>query len=61
MEPVLVRKSDLHLDLYSPMEYPRDYQERVLWQGSDYVVVAVVKIPFRSSHDSRWQPGNQGH
>ncbi len=46
MEPVLVRKSDLHLDLYSPLEYPRDYQERVLWQGSDYVVVAVVKIHF---------------
>jgi len=46
MEPVLVRKSDLHLDLYSSLEYPRDYQERVLWQGSDYVVVAVVKIHF---------------
>ena len=46
MEPVLVRKSDLHLDVYSSLEYPRDYQERVLWQGSDYVVVAVVKIHF---------------
>jgi hypothetical protein len=46
MEPVLVRKSDLHLDGYSSLEYPRDYQERVLWQGSDYVVVAVVKIHF---------------
>jgi len=46
MEPVLVRKSDLHLDMYSSLDYPRDYQERVLWQGSDYVVVAVVKIHF---------------
>ena len=46
MEPVLVRKSDLHLDMYSSLEYPRDYQERVLWQGSDYVVVAVIKIHF---------------
>lgn len=46
MEPVLVRKSDLHLDLYSSLEYPRDYQERILWQGSDYVVVAVIKIHF---------------
>ncbi len=46
MEPVLVRKSDLHVDLCSSLEYPRDYQERVLWQGSDYVVVAVVKIHF---------------
>jgi hypothetical protein len=46
MEPVLVRKSDLHLDMYSSLDYPRDYQERVLWQGSDYVVVAVIKIHF---------------
>jgi hypothetical protein len=46
MEPVLVRKSDLHLDMYSSVEYPRDYQERILWQGSDYVVVAVIKIHF---------------
>jgi len=46
MEPVLVRKSDLHLDIYSSLEYPRDYQERILWQGSDYVVVAVIKIHF---------------
>jgi len=46
MEPVLVRKSDLHLDVYSSLEYPRDYHERVLWQGSDYVVVGVIKIHF---------------
>jgi hypothetical protein len=46
MEPVLVRKSDLHLDTYSSLDYPRDYQERILWQGSDYVVVAVIKIHF---------------
>ncbi len=46
MEPVLVRKSDLHLDLYSSLDYPRDYQERILWQGSEYVVVAVIKIHF---------------
>lgn len=46
MEPVLVRKSDLHLDVYPSLQYPRDYQERILWQGSDYVVVAVIKIHF---------------
>jgi hypothetical protein len=46
MEPVLVRKSDLHMEVYSSLEYPRDYQERILWQGSDYVVVAVIKIHF---------------
>jgi hypothetical protein len=46
MEPVLVRKSDLHLDMYSSLEYPRDDQDRIIWQGSDYVVVAVIKIHF---------------
>jgi hypothetical protein len=46
MEPVLVRKSDLHLDMYPSLQYPRDYQERILWQGSDFVVVAVIKIHF---------------
>ena len=49
MEPVLVRKSDLHLDMYSPLEYPRDDHDRIIWQGSDYVVVAVVKIHFHPS------------
>jgi hypothetical protein len=46
MEPVLVRKSDLHLDMYPSLQYPRDYQDSILWQGSDYVVVAVIKIHF---------------
>jgi hypothetical protein len=46
MEPVLVRKSDLQFDTRSSLEYPRDYHERVIWQGSDYVVVAVIKIHF---------------
>lgn len=52
MEPVLVRKSDLHLDMHSSLGYPRDYQERTIWQGSDYVVVAVIKIHF-SPHTIR--------
>jgi chemotaxis regulatin CheY-phosphate phosphatase CheZ len=46
LEPVLVRKSDLHFDIYSSVEYPRDSHDRIIWQGSDYVVVAVVKIHF---------------
>ena len=49
MEPVLVRKIDLHLDMYSSVEYPRDEHGRMIWQGSDYVVVAVVKIHFQPS------------
>ncbi|MBN2032863.1 MAG: hypothetical protein JW836_06260 [Deltaproteobacteria bacterium] len=46
MEPVLVRKADLSLDLAAPMEYPKNDDGRILWQESDYVVVGVVKIHF---------------
>jgi hypothetical protein len=47
MEPVLVRKADLHLDMYSDLKYPKDYVGNTLWLGSDYLVVAVIKIHFR--------------
>lgn len=47
MEPVLVRKSDLKLDMYSPLEYPRDYKGDMIWKESDHLVVAVIKIHFR--------------
>ena len=47
MEPVLVRKSDLNLDLYSPLEYARDYEGEMIWKKSEYTVVAVIKIHFR--------------
>jgi hypothetical protein len=59
MEPVLVRKADLYLDMYSDLEYPKDYEGKTLWKGSDYVVVAVIKIHFRpqtikiGSHETR--------
>jgi hypothetical protein len=46
MEPVLVRKSDLNLDMYSTIEYPKDYEGNGIWRDSDYVVVAVIKIHF---------------
>ncbi|MGD9034253.1 MAG: hypothetical protein PVJ69_02870 [Desulfobacteraceae bacterium] len=46
MEPVLVRKLDLNLNMYSS-EYPKDYHGNVIWKGSEYVTVAVVKIHFR--------------
>jgi hypothetical protein len=46
MEPVLVRKLDLNLNMYSP-EYPKDYHGSVIWRESEYVTVAVVKIHFR--------------
>ena len=46
MEPVLARKRDLHLNMYSS-EYPKDYHGNTIWRESDYVTVAVVKIHFR--------------
>jgi hypothetical protein len=48
MEPVLVRKSDLKSDKHSYFKYPRDYKGNIIWKGSKYVVVAVIKIHFRS-------------
>lgn len=59
MEPVLLRKSDLSLNMYSTSDYPRNYNGSILWKDSDYVVVAVVKIHFRpytirmNSHETR--------
>lgn len=47
MEPVLVRKSDLNMDMYSSFEYPRNYSGNILWKDSEYIVVAVIKIHFR--------------
>lgn len=46
MEPVLVRKSDLKLDSRSAFVYPTDFEGNVLWKGSPFVVVAVLKIHF---------------
>jgi hypothetical protein len=59
MEPVLVRKSDLGLDMYSSLDYPRNYAGDIIWNDIDYVVVAVIKIHFRpytitiNSHETR--------
>ncbi|PKN64875.1 MAG: hypothetical protein CVU57_12145 [Deltaproteobacteria bacterium HGW-Deltaproteobacteria-15] len=47
MEPVLVRKSDLQLDMYSSFEYAKDYHGNYIWSDTDYVVVAVIKIHFQ--------------
>jgi hypothetical protein len=46
MEPVLVRKSDLKLDMDSTLNYPNDYKGNNIWKDSDYIVVAVIKIHF---------------
>lgn len=47
MEPVLVRKSDLRLEMHSPMDYPSDYSGSPIWRDTEYVVVAVIKIHFQ--------------
>ena len=46
MEPVLVRKTDLNVSLYSSLEYPEELNGNPIWQDSQYLVVAVIKIHF---------------
>jgi hypothetical protein len=45
MEPVLVKKPHLHGEK-GGLEYPLDWKNKPIWQDSEYVVVAVIKIHF---------------
>jgi hypothetical protein len=47
MEPVLVLKSDLFEGFPSNLNYPSDWKGSPIWQATDYVVVAVIKIHFQ--------------
>ncbi len=47
MEPVLVRKSSLYGEANNGLEYPLDYQGEPIWQDSEYIVAAVIKIHFK--------------
>jgi len=47
MEPVLVRKSDLYWQQDGVSEYPLDHEGKPIWQESEYVVVAAIKIHFQ--------------
>lgn len=47
MEPVIIRKDDLYPNDQEIPEYPKNYNGEVIWKGSKYVVVAVIKIHFR--------------
>jgi hypothetical protein len=47
MEPVLIRKKDLYSENEHQVCYSRNYKGEVLWEDSDYVVAAVIKIHFR--------------
>jgi hypothetical protein len=47
MEPVLVKKTDLYgPGGFAASEFPLDWQANPIWQNTDYVVVAVIKIHF---------------
>jgi len=47
MEPVLIRKEDLYLGSSPSLDYPLNYKGETLWQDSEYVVIAVIKIHFQ--------------
>ncbi|HOV86523.1 MAG TPA: hypothetical protein PLM79_09185 [Syntrophobacteraceae bacterium] len=47
MEPVLVPKRYLYGDQLGTLVYPLDCAGRPIWQDSEYVVAAVVKIHFK--------------
>jgi len=47
MEPVLIHKKDIFNGKdEEALEYPSNYYGDLLWQNSDYVVAAVIKIHF---------------
>jgi len=47
MEPVLIRKKDLHFGNGHEDSYCKNYKGEFLWEHSEYVVAAVIKIHFR--------------
>jgi len=47
MEPVLIRKKDLYLGSEDQVVNARNYRGEPLWEDSEYVVAAVIKIHFR--------------
>ena len=48
MEPVMVRKSYLYGEHLQSLEYPLDFRDEPIWVDCEYVVVAVIKIHFKS-------------
>ncbi len=47
MEPVLVRKKSLYGYSVEKIQYPVDWQGNPIWQDSENVVAAVIKIHFK--------------
>jgi hypothetical protein len=46
MEPVLLEKTNLYGPGFNGLDYPLDSQGNPIWQDTEYVVVAVIKIHF---------------
>lgn len=46
MEPVLIRKEDVYLREGPTLDYPENHEGKTLWEDSDFVVAAVIKIHF---------------
>jgi len=46
MEPVLISKEDAYLREGPRLDYPGNYEGKTLWENSDFVVAAVIKIHF---------------
>lgn len=46
MEPVLVNKRDFYGEALDRLDSPLDWQGNPIWQDTDHVVVAVIKIHF---------------
>ncbi len=59
MEPVLVRKKDLYGDRLESLKYPLDVDGNEIWKDLDYVVVAVVKIHFKTNRIRRGDPSTR--
>ena len=47
MEPVLIRKKDLYLGEMQPLVFPENHAGETIWEKSDYVVAAVIKIHYQ--------------
>jgi hypothetical protein len=56
MEPVLVRKDDLHAENGSVPEYPRNSKGEIIWKDCDYEVVGVIKIHFQPNTIKKESP-----
>ena len=46
MEPVLAHKEDFYPGNEQNLKYPENYEGKVLWRDSEYVVIGVINIHF---------------